>query len=332
MTIQQYILKLLHKLYVLLFCSKFDAKRDIPGIITNPDKASAEIFRLLTGDKPCMIARFGSVELMNVNNSKSIKSSWHSSRNYITNKQREWWWNELNCQQMQTNAGFFPNTKENLFKFGKLICEDAKNLDFLGSWTEEELFATDIIPTNIAKALLLYLEPYWSSKPWTKALEGKRIVVVHPFAKLIEQQYQNHRSELFANPDVLPLFELRTVQAVQSIGGDRQDFADWFEALDWMKQEIDKEDYDIALIGCGAYGFPLAAHCKRQGKKSVHLGGALQLLFGIRGNRWDDPMYGVKEWGIPEGMYSSLPNEHWVRPGEIGRPKNAEQVEGACYW
>lgn len=46
---------------------------------------------------------------------------------------------------------------------------------------------------------------------------------------------------------------------------------------------MDKIDYDICLIGCGAYGFPLAAHAKRKGKKAVHLGGALQLLFGIKG-------------------------------------------------
>lgn len=331
MNIHYIILKILHRLYVKMFVPPFNAARDISNIITDPDKASAEIYRLLTNDKPCMIARFGSVELMNVNNSRSITRHKHSVWNYITHKEREWWWNELNCQQMQTNAGFFPNTKENLFKFGRLICEDVRNLDFLGSWIEEELFASDIIPTNIAKALLLYLEPYWSSKPWTKALEGKRVVVVHPFAKLIEQQYQNHRSELFANPDVLPLFELRTVQAVQSIGGDNQDFTDWFEALEWMKQEVDKEDYDIALIGCGAYGFPLAAHVKRQGKKAVHLGGALQLLFGIRGNRWDDPQYGVQEFG-KEGTYLTLFNEHWVYPDSSFRPKNAEQVEGACYW
>lgn len=32
-------------------------------------------------------------------------------------------------------------------------------------------------------------------------------------------------------------------------------------------------DYDICLIGYSAYGFPLAAHAKRKGKKAVHLGG-----------------------------------------------------------
>ena len=99
-----------------------------------------------------------------------------------------------------------------------------------------------------------------------------------------------------------------------------------------MEQEIDKEDYDVALIGCGAYGFPLGAYVKRQGKKAVHLGGALQLLFGIRGKRWEDPNYGVQAWGIPYGSYSNLMNEFWIRPGKNMKPQGANVVEGGCYW
>ncbi|MBQ0048910.1 MAG: hypothetical protein KBT12_01525 [Bacteroidales bacterium] len=325
------ILKVLHKLYVTSFWHKFDAKRDIPNIINHPDQASEAIFRLLTSDDPCMIARFGSVELMNVNNARSIESPKHSIWRYITNNEREWWWNELNCSQMLSNAGFFPNTKENLLRFAHLIAEDSKSIDLLGSWIGEELFAEDFLPHDILKVRLLYLEPYWSYKPWTKALEGKKVVVVHPFSELIENQYNNHRLDLFLNPDVLPSFQLRVVKAVQSIGGEAGGFADWFEALEWMKAEVDKEYYDIALIGCGAYGFPLAAHCKRQGKKSVHLGGALQLLFGIRGRRWDNPLYGVQEFE-KEGVYLQLFNEHWVYPSLSDKPKHAEQVENGCYW
>lgn len=57
-------------------------------------------------------------------------------------------------------------------------------------------------------------------------------------------------------------------------------FKDWFEALQYMKDEIDKCDYDIALIGCGAYGMCLAAHVKRQGKQAVHLASMTQMLLG----------------------------------------------------
>ena len=42
------------------------------------------------------------------------------------------------------------------------------------------------------------------------------------------------------------------------------------------------KNFDIALIGCGAYGFPLAAFVKGIGKKAVHIGGPLQLFFGIK--------------------------------------------------
>ena len=68
-------------------------------------------------------------------------------------------------------------------------------------------------------------------------------------------------------------------------GGQCSQFNTWFDALDYMKSEIDKYDYDVCLIGCGAYGFPLATHVKHNGKQAIHLGGTLQLLFGIKGNR-----------------------------------------------
>ena len=212
------------------------------------------------------------------------------------------------------------------------MIKDAKEVDLLGSWIKDEIYIQDYI----SKAQIVHLrllEPFWTKQiPWTKALDGKKILVVHPFSELILKQYTEKRTLLFNNPNILPLFNLQVIQAVQSLGGENNGFHDWFEALQWMKNEIDKVDYDICLIGCGAYGFPLAAHVKKKGKKAVHLGGALQLLFGIRGKRWENPNYGVKEWGIPYGSYSTLINPYWASPGELGKPKNANQVEGACYW
>ena len=129
----------------------------------------------------------------------------------------------------------------------------------------------------------------------------------------------------------MPQFELTTIKAVQSLAGEKVGFEDWFEALDYMKAEIDKVDYDICLIGAGAYGFPLAAYVKSIGKKAVHVGGSLKLMFGIKGKRWENPLYGVQELGI-QGKYPALFNEHWIYPGDENKPKNANIVEGACYW
>lgn len=164
------------------------------------------------------------------------------------------------------------------------------------------------------------LEPYDYPYPWSKALEGKKVLVIHPFAKSIELQYKK-RELLFANINVLPAFDLITLKAVQTIAGERTDFATWFDALKWMEDEIDKLDFDVAIIGCGAYGFPLAAHCKQIGKKAIHLGGATQILFGIKGKRWEE---------LP--AVAALMNEHWVSPLPEETPKEKIKVEGGCYW
>jgi len=297
--------------------------------IQNATLASQIIYEALVSDKPCMIARFGSTELLCLKNYLGVKNNKGKYLDYICGKAQPWWW-ELNIiNQMQQWSGFFPANKDKIEKFCELMIQDIPEVDILGSWlADEELFEKEL--KNAEKIHLRLLEPYWSDAPWSRALEGKKVLVVHPFAKEIEQQYQK-RELLFKN-GILPNFELITIKAVQSLAEEETEFKDWFEALEYMKGEIDKVDYDICLIGCGAYGFPLAAHVKRMGKKGFHYGGALQLLFGIRGKRWEDPNYGVKVWEIPYGFYPNLMNEHWIRPTNIGKPQKAEIVEGACYW
>jgi hypothetical protein len=146
-------------------------------------------------------------------------------------------------------------------------------------------------------------------------------LVIHPFTESISRQYNSNRGKIFSNPNVLPKFELFTVKAVQSIAGNKTAFNNWFEALDYMFIEAIKIDFDVAIIGCGAYGLPLAAKIKQYGKKAIHLGGATQILFGIKGNRWDK---------IPE--ISQLYNDYWIRPLNSEKPQYVDKVEGACYW
>ena len=322
-------LKALRKIYGKLFATKSST---YDRGITDPDKVSEQIYNLLASGKPCMIARYGSTEMLAITNYLGVTAKHHSALKYIQGKQFAWWWEDNVKDQMTRWSGFFPSTEENLMKFGEMMVEDSKLLDILGSWLPDE----DILKKNYNLGFqyvsLRNLEPFWSKQPWTSYLEGKRVVVVHPFAESIKNQYDNYRDKIFEDPKVLPTFSsFRVVKAVQSLGGE-SNFQTWFEALDYMKKEVEREDFDVCLIGCGAYGFPLAAYVKRMGKQAIHLGGALQLLFGIKGSRWENPNYGVKEWGIPYGSYSSLINEFWVKPLIKDTPKNAKQVEGACYW
>lgn len=321
-----FILKSLRKIYNYFFGKAVICDRGI----TNPDEVSEVIYQLLETKKPCMIARFGSTELYALTNYLGIIAPNHSIWKYIQGKQSEWWWEDNVKKQMTECSGFFPSTDENLMRFGGLMVEDSKEVDILGSWLSNESYIIDKYKLKLQKISLLFLEPYWANNPWSRILEGKNVLVIHPFAPLIEEQYSGKRALLFNNKNVLPKFNLKTIQAVQSLGGDCE-FNDWFEALDNMKAQMDQTDYDIALIGCGAYGFPLAAHAKRMGKQAIHLGGALQLLFGIRGKRWDNPDYGIQEFG-KQNTYKKLFNKEWIYPPADFVPKNAQKVENACYW
>jgi hypothetical protein len=319
-------LKILRKLYSKVFVAKMLLK---PECEQDGDKASQIIYDALMSDSPCMIARFGSTELMCLSNYLGIKNNRGKYFDYIKGNAQAWWWEENIMTQMHQWSGFFPAREDKIKLFCELMLQDIPEVDILGSWlADEQLFEKELEHTE--KIHLRLLEPYWAENHWSTALEGKKVLVVHPFAQDIMLQYQ--KRELLYKNNLLPNFQLTTIKAVQSLADEKTDFNDWFEALEYMKSEIDKVDYDICLIGCGAYGFALAAHVKRRGKKGFHYGGALQLLFGIKGNRWEDPNYGVKEWGIPYGFYSNLMNEHWIRPGVNNKPKNAQVVEGACYW
>ena len=210
-----------------------------------------------------MIARFGSTEI------KAIL--W---------PRLPWGVKRLTEHRVITNmmvVSDFSRLRPQSQRFWLRYARTSFELDVLGSWRREDsLLAT---PRARDEMPLPALEPYLSTSLVRDS--GRRsVLVIHPFKRTIETQYHNHRHKLFADGRVLPKFgSLEAIQAVQTIAGNKSQFSDWFEALNSMKSAMDAMNYDIAIIGCGAYGFPLAAHAKRRGKQAVHLGGATQILF-----------------------------------------------------
>ena len=177
---------------------------------------------------------------------------------------------------------------------------------------------------NVNLTFLFRLEPWLASgRPWSAALAGKKVLVIHPFESTIQEQYKR-RELIFPNSEILPRFELKTLKAVQTLCGEKDErFDTWFEALDYMYEQALNIDFDVAIIGCGAYGMPLASKLKDAGKQAIHLGGATQLLFGIKGYRWENH-YPTK--------IATFFNDAWVRPLAEEKPSNARTVEKGCYW
>lgn len=220
------------------------------------------------------------------------------------------------------NTGFFPaDDKKLLKKFSEIYLQSTENSDFMGVWnsSEYEGAAVSEFCPNATLIPLKSLEPYYFSDPWSATLKGKKVLVIHPFAKTIEKQYAK-RDQLFENKEVLPNFDLITFKAENTIFGHEK-FKNWFEVFDNSCEEISKIDFDVAIIGAGSYGLPIAAFIKSMGKQAIHMAGATQILFGIKGRRWDN-----------HPIISKLYNESWVRPDATETPEKHKTVENGCYW
>ena len=269
----------------VLIAAKGDRVFRYPSMTLSTDSGSAVqeyIIQALKSDLPCMIARFGSVELKAVVDFL-YPPSLSNAVKFIKGQIPSFGYAPSTIRTMHVNAGLFPAKESMLDRFGQLMLECMPLVDILGSWRPEEAEVLSYIP-NALRVPLYTLEPYYFDNPWTIALEGKRVLVIHPFEESIRKQHEKGRYGcLFADPRLSPNYELITLKAVQSIAGNKPvEFDDWFQALDWMREQIDKVSFDVAIIGCGAYGFPLAAYVKQIGRKAVHLGGAVQNLFGIK--------------------------------------------------
>jgi len=290
--------------------------------IMTPAEGNDWIASRIASGAPLMVTRVGSAEL----------GTWTAWRGIAAQQQAGWPryasiargepgdWPKPVVAAITNNAGFFPATGEALSRYAagleSWIARADASAIFIATREEERLFAG----SHALPMAPMALEPYVHERPWTLALQGRKVLVVHPFAETIESQFKK-REQLFAGKLILPPFTLRTLRAVQSIGGQSAEFADWFAALESMQRRIDTIDFDIAIIGAGAYGMALAAHVKSLGKQAIHLGGSTQVLFGIKGRRWD-----TRE------EVTRFYNEHWVRPSPQETPAAASTVEEGCYW
>ena len=270
------------------------------------EDANRHIHDLIVSGQPLLISRIGHTE-------GRIVGEWLFRGGH---------YGQLTHKQAHQNAGIFPVESSLLTRFSEIYSAALGEVDLLGFWqTSYQARWLASLPKRPLLAPLESLEPYFHPQPWSSALAGRRVLVVHPFARSIASQYRQHRQSLFTSPEILPEFELDVLAPPQTLAPATGGYADWQDALETVISQALARPFDVALLGCGAYGLPLGAAIKRAGRQAIHLGGSLQLLFGIRGRRWD---------ALPS--FQPLFNHDWVRPSAEETPQRAEAVDAGCYW
>lgn len=277
-------------------------------------QANQEIMRHICDDRPFFLSRYGATEL-------SLCATRELMRVGATDG-----FDLKDLDKGKKNSGIFPKDPEIMLAFTDEYLGAISKADMNAYWGHlvlEEYLGRKTFASTCKQHTMRALEPFQYEDPWTRALEGKKVLVVHPFADLIRHQYAV-RDRLFKNKYILPDYELFTVQAIQSSGDTNpSQYKSWIDALDCLTERCLEVDFDVALLGCGSYAVPLGARLKENGKKAIVLGGMLQLVYGIKGARW--------ERSRPDIV--ALYNDTWVRAGEEYKIRGTEKMaDGAAYW
>lgn len=222
-------------------------------------------------------------------------------------------------------SGIFPLNKETFLYFCETYLESIKCLDLAPQWCkclegfEKDLYKT--LSPNCHNTNICDLEPFHFEKPWSDFLKDKTVLVVSPFSKSIESQFFNF--EKIWNNKLKKNFNIITHSFPFSRGlcNKESQFKSYRECLEKTKESISKLKFDFAILGIGAYSLPICSFLKKQKISSLHLGGATQILFGIKGKRWEDM-----------SRMQNYFNKYWINPTENERPDKLHLMEGGCYW
>lgn len=156
---------------------------------------------------------------------------------------------------------------------------------------------------------------------------GRRLLIVSSFAGLLAERANAAVFEAVWANIGKRWFEPASVAALEFPyaypGSDRGGFATCIDLVDDIARRMESIDFDVALIGAGGLGIPIAATAKRLGRVGLSIGGELQVLFGVRGQRWrEDPLWKTRYF-----------NDAWIDMPDRYYPPNKDRLaDGGAYW
>jgi hypothetical protein len=235
--------------------------------------------------------------------------------------------------QLERNAGVFPTTTTSILSWIRKTLAAIQDSDLLvAGWykpiaTYELDFLRDIGKRGPYLPLRA-LEPYYvpEAYQWTSALEGRRVAVVSSFAVTACVQ-ATRATAVWSGRAVLPKATYLPVETRYSprLAQGRAEWPDtiksWDAAVAHIVNRVMEQHAEIVLIGCGGLGMVIGHELRMRGKVCIVMGGAIQVLFGIKGQRWQN-----------HSIISSFWNDTWVWPRFEDIPGGADEVENRCYW
>lgn len=163
-----------------------------------PNEANGYISEKLERRDPVVVARLGSVEAR-------LVGEWRFRKKRFSKK---------TLAESHMNAGIYPVECSQLERAAEIMWEALNNLSLLARWNSpyQSKLIRDKGVERFSLCNLADIEPWRFECPWSRYLEGRRVLVVHPFTETIKRQYER-RDQIFKDKAVLPNFSLDCVNA-----------------------------------------------------------------------------------------------------------------------
>jgi hypothetical protein len=284
----------------------------------NLTDSNALLSNLLNSAKPFLVSRLGIVE----SNILAQTAMFHGDSFFTLKARKEAW----------VNAGIFPPTRDSLLKFSKSYFDALGNSDALVSWPRDVQPNHDLVAATLHEKIprlqmsildVLQCATQLRDIPiWTHYLQGKRVLVIHPFTKSFQLQFP--KISHIHGDKLIPNFEPTFIAPPQSNG--ISGFTNTYEKglkrfIEQLSVLVEKKKFDFALVAAGAYGLPVSSFLKESGIGTIYVGGTLQLYFGVSGERWRN-----------RADYLEAKNEFWLEHPLEKPPNGAFFIEGKTYW
>lgn len=287
------------------------------------DEIQTAIEKALARKEGCLIGRNGTIEL------ETLFYKFHQAKPgqpYPYGISR----------RMELHAGIFPSTQPSLDRWCFQMVESIRNCDVLvaGWYKPLEIQETTFLAktnTNAPRIPLRSLEPYYvePEKRWSRLFAGHRVAIVNSFAETAVNQTLKREeiwpvaadSLLPANVEWIPIVTGYPPVLAQGSAEWPSGEPSWDVAVLSVVKQVIESGARFALIGCGGLGMVIGSELRKRGVIAIVMGGALQVLFGIKGNRW-------KKHDVIQHFW----NDAWVYPSKKETPGGSQLIEGGCYW
>ncbi|OLS12988.1 MAG: Uncharacterized protein RBG13Loki_3423, partial [Promethearchaeota archaeon CR_4] len=176
-------------------------------------------------------------------------------------------------------TGLFPPDFNFILEYSEFYVNQVKNMDCLGicyaTWELQIIKAYEI-----KNKLIYYVDqepdrsiPSNDEACYLNLFKDKNILLICPFADILRQRATKDIFEGVWEKIGKKWFYPKSVEALQFPYGfsskTQEQYSTAFDLLDYIKLQIDKKDFDIALIAAAGLAIPISSYIKNTGRIGI---------------------------------------------------------------